>query len=232
MKLLQQLQDLDLELNDVRKESGKLEAEQASVAADLDRVQAMVDSLTADMDILKVQRREEAEALEREKENVKKAEGRLPAIKTQKEYVAVLKEIDMAKKLNKEIEDRIKQKDGEIDVLSRDKQEKEEELAAMTEKVSSRRSEVETRLAECGRLIDEKTSERGALLKQLPVSIQKRYQVLIERRGGVAIVKASQGTCTGCNMNLPPQLYNSLFRLAEIQTCPHCNRLLYVTDEG
>ncbi|NIQ93637.1 MAG: hypothetical protein GWN87_05090, partial [Desulfuromonadales bacterium] len=38
------------------------------------------------------------------------------------------------------------------------------------------------------------------------------------------------GACLGCNMHLPPQLYNSLFRVDEIRACPQCNRLIYVED--
>jgi hypothetical protein len=33
-------------------------------------------------------------------------------------------------------------------------------------------------------------------------------------------------------MHLPPQLFNSLFVVKEIQACPHCNRLLFVTAPG
>jgi uncharacterized protein len=53
----------------------------------------------------------------------------------------------------------------------------------------------------------------------------------MERRAGVAIVEARNGTCLGCNMQLPPQMFNSLFRTQEIQSCPHCNRLLFVEKQ-
>ena len=61
--------------------------------------------------------------------------------------------------------------------------------------------------------------------------LRKRYQLLLDRRGGVAVVEARNGACLGCNMHLPPQLFNSLYLAKEVQTCPHCNRLLYVEKE-
>lgn len=228
MLLLKDLQELDQELSRLGQEHRKLEAEQAALESDLERIRSMVASLAADIDQLETQRRELNQALALEQENVKKAEGRLPTIKTQKEYVAVLKEIDTAKKMNKEIHDRIQVKNEEIDSLSRDRQEKEEEFAAVNARVQERQAAIAAVLNETGGVMTAKNGQREGLLSQLPVPLRKRYQLLMERRGGMAVVEARNGACLGCNMHLPPQLYNSLFRGGEIQSCPHCSRLLFV----
>ena len=39
--------------------------------------------------------------------------------------------------------------------------------------------------------------------------------------------RCSNGTCQGCNMNIPPQLYNILQRGDAIELCPNCNRIIY-----
>lgn len=232
MELLRELQGLDQELLRMRQNRQKLEAELTALGADQERVQAMVDSLAADLDRLQTERRELVQALAQEQENVKKAEGRLPAIKTQKEYVAVLKEIDTAKKMNKDIQERMQATDGEIEALVRDRDEKAIQLQPLAARVNERRAEMAADSSRLEADLAEKTSQREELLKELPHNIRRRYQTLIERRGGVAIVEARRGTCLGCNMQLPPQLYNSLFTLEEIQACPHCHRLLYVMAEG
>jgi hypothetical protein len=232
MELLKELQEIDQELSKVRQSGKELETERSALNADVERVQGMVDSLAADGEALRSQRRELTQALVLEQENVKKAEGRLPTIKTQKEYVAVLKEIDTAKKMNKDIEDQIRAKDGEIEVLKKEQEEKEGELASLREKVDSRDGEIAAVLAEYAQTESEKGSQRDALLKDLPVQLRKRYQLLFDRRGGMAVVEARNGACLGCNMHLPPQLFNSLFQTQEIQSCPHCNRLLFVSSKG
>lgn len=232
MELLKELQEIDQELSKVRQSGKELETERSALNADVERVQGMVDSLAADGEALRSQRRELTQALVLEQENVKKAEGRLPTIKTQKEYVAVLKEIDTAKKMNKDIEDQIRAKDGEIEVLKKEQEEKEGELASLREKVDSRQGEIAAVLAEYAQTESEKGSQRDALLKDLPVQLRKRYQLLFDRRGGMAVVEARNGACLGCNMHLPPQLFNSLFQTQEIQSCPHCNRLLFVSSKG
>ena len=231
MGVLKELQSLDQELNRIRQGREELDAEQAALGADVEKIRSMLESLTAEIEALEDQRRELNQALEQEKDNVQKAEGRLPSIKTQKEYVAVLKEIDTAKKLNKDLQEQMQEKEREIEALNRDREEKGAELEALQENVGARQVEIDGQLAGFEKTLSEKGSTRDSLLDQLPTPIRKRYQLLLERRGGVAVVEARNGACLGCNMHLPPQLFNSLFLNQEIQSCPHCNRLLYVEEQ-
>lgn len=232
MQRLKDMQELDVQLNTIAQERQSLAAEEGQLGEELGRVQAMADALESEIEVLQRRRRELALALAQEQENVKKAEGRLPSIKTQKEYVAVLKEIDTAKKMNKDIQERMQATDGEIAALVRDRDEKATQLQPLAARVSERRAEMAAASNRLEADLAEKTSQREELLQELPHNIRRRYQTLIERRGGVAIVEARRGTCLGCNMQLPPQLFNSLFTLEEIQACPHCHRLLYVMAEG
>jgi uncharacterized protein len=228
MQLLKDLQELDHDLGGIVQRRRKQEEERSTLCAEEERVQGMVDSLSDDLNKLQTQRREIAHALALEQENVKKAEGRLPTIKTQKEYVAVLKEIDTAKKNNKEFSDRIQEKDAEIATLSREKEEKEGELAEVSARVGSRRTQIDVNLAEFDQTLADKGAQREKLLLQLPAPLRKRYQQLMERRAGLAVVEARSGACQGCHMHLPPQMYNRLFTVDEVQSCPHCSRLLFV----
>ena len=232
MQRLKDMQELDAELNTIAQQRLTLAAEEGKIGEDLGRVQTMVDALNGEIEQLQGRRRELAQALAQEQENVKRAEGRLPSIKTQKEYVAVLKEIDTAKKMNKDIQERMSATDGEIAVLERDREEKIAHLEPLVTRVAERRDGMAEDYARLEAQQAEKSAQREALLREFPPAIRRRYLTLLERRGGVAIVEARRGTCLGCNMHLPPQLFNSLFTLEEIQACPHCHRLLYVVAEG
>lgn len=228
LELLKELQELDKNLGNTRQKRQKLEAETAVQKAELDRIQAMVDTLDASLTDLRDQGGDLNQALAQEQENIKKAEGRLPAIKTQKEYVAVLKEIDTAKKLTKDLQDRIQANREELSALEKDRAEKAVEVAALSEKVVGRCQEIDTAAGGIDASLASDEARRAELLGGLQVPLRKRYLMLLERRNGVAVVAARQGTCLGCNMHLPPQLFNSLFTSQEVQSCPHCNRLLFL----
>lgn len=228
LELLKELQELDKTLREARQKREVLEEEQATLDADLSRVREMVASLDASIGELLDQRGDLNQALNAEQENIKKAEGRLPAIKTQKEYVAVLKEIDTAKKLTKDLQDQMQALEQEREGLERDREEKAGELGTIEEKVATRRQELSEVSGGLDETLNAGDSRRQELLGQLPQPLRKRYQMLLDRRQGVAVVEARNGTCLGCNMHLPPQLFNSLFTASEVQSCPHCNRLLYL----
>lgn len=232
MILLKELQGLDQKLNRIRQDQEKLEAERQNIDADMLRVQDMVSSLQNSIAELEEQRSQLRLAVEQEQANIEKSEGRLPEIKTQKEYLAVLKEVDTAKKLNKDLTEQIEAKNAEIETLRGEKEEKEQALTEMEEQVASRRSEIEEALKVFEKSQQEIAEQRAGQIKPLPMALQRRYQLLMERRAGIAVVEARGGTCLGCNMSLPPQLYNSLFVADEIKTCPHCSRLLFVVKEG
>ena len=229
LQLLRDLQELDTEKKVVENEQQAGLNEQQVLKTELDRLQGMVDSLTGEISILDGEKAELVNIMALEQENVERSESRLPQIKTQKEYVAVLKEVDTAKKLAKESQSSIDAKNEILESLSADKAEKDGELATSTEQADARSAEIDASLVDVNKKLAEMDRQRGVLLEELPKSLRKRYELLMARRAGVAVVEARGGACLGCHMHLPPQMFNSLFVINEVQSCPHCNRLLFVT---
>lgn len=227
--VLRELQEIDEQLNQFDDKRQKLEGAVTGQRQELAQVQDMVDGLADEMEALQAQRRELTEAMAREQVNVDRSDARLPEIKTQKEYVAVLKEIDTAKAMMRDLQAQAAELDEQLSSIGTDRTEKEEQLAKIGEAVATRQAEVDVELAAFSTKVDKMSSQKATLLEQIPSGVRKRYQMLISRRSGIAVVEARKGACTGCNMQLPPQLYNSLFKLEKIQYCPLCNRLLYVS---
>ena len=228
MNLLKELQEIDQEISSLEASRRNYQDELAVFDADSGRVQAMLDELNEELAALQLEEGQLQQEMLKERDNVAKVESRLPEIQTQKEYVAVLKEIDMAKKANKDLDDKLLAKLLEISSLQEDQQEKETELGAIKEKADARGTELTELMSENEAVLGKRKETRESVAKDLPGSLLRKYQTLFKRRGGLALALARNGACLGCNMQLPPQQYNSLLRVAELQSCPHCNRLLYV----
>ena len=231
MNLLKELQEIDQEISAI--ENGQLcyRDELETFESDAARVQGMLDELAAELALLQKDEAQLQQDLLRERDNITRVEGRLPEIQTQKEYVAVLKEIDMAKKANKDLEDQLQAKQQEINGLEEDNQEKETELATIKEKADARGAEITELLADSDSTLAKRKTTRESVAKDLPAPLLRKYKTLFKRRGGLALAEARNGACLGCNMSLPPQQFNSLLRVNDMQTCPHCNRLLYVEQQ-
>ena len=229
LQLLRDLQELDTEKKVIENEQQAGLNEQQTLKTELERLQGMVDSLAGEISILEGEKVELTNIMTLEQQNIERSESRLPQIKTQKEYVAVLKEVDMAKKLAKESQSSIDAKNEIMESLSADKAEKDGELATSTEQADARCAEIDASLVDVNKKLAAMDRQRGVLLEELPKSLRKRYELLMARRAGVAVVEARGGACLGCHMHLPPQMFNSLFVINEVQSCPHCSRLLFVT---
>jgi len=230
LQVLKELQALDRQRRELLQQRQQLVEEEAGLQVQVDRVQAMVDSLVANIVAREAEREELLGKLEHERGLAARAEARLPQIKTQREYLAVLKEVDLTKKQSKDLNDQIAGKDRDLEALYADKAEKDEELAGLSDQTAARRTEIAAAVAGLDAGLAEHGRQRDHLVGQLPVTLRKRYDLLLERRNGVAVVEARDGACLGCHMHLPPQLYNRLYVAKEVQNCPHCNRLLYLAE--
>jgi len=229
--VLRELQCLDQQLIQLDEKRRQLEGAVSEQRQQMARVQEMVDSLADEMASFQARRRELNDAIAEEEQKIERSDARLPDIKTQKEYVAVLKEIDTAKAMIRDLQAQLTEVDSQLESLGGDRTEKEEELATLSEAIEAKQAEVDQEMASFTSSVEEMTGRKDELLEQVPAGVRKRYQTLISRRGGLAVVEARNGACTGCNMHLPPQLYNSLFKFDKPQYCPHCNRLIYVQAE-
>ncbi len=231
MNLLKEVQGIDSEMLVIRETRQKYTDELDALEGECGQIKVMVEALTEELAGLEAERRQLQVELEKEQDRIAQVEGRLPQIQTQKEYVAVLKEIDAAKKETRETEEAMATKDEAISVLESDKLEKDQKLEELSTALAGRQEELASELATLQEQLDTKGSERDKLLAEIPITLRKRYQTLVNRRNGLAVVGARSGACLGCNMHLPPQVFNSLYKLAKIETCPHCNRMLYLAED-
>ena len=101
-----------------------------------------------------------------------------------------------------------------------------EQQAALEQNLSATQEEIRGKITGLDSAIAADAALRGETAKTLPPAMVKRYERLREQRRGIAVVEARDGSCLGCNMSIPPQLYNNLFRGDELITCPHCHRIL------
>lgn len=231
MNLLRDLQEIDQEISNIEGVCSEYQQELNTFKQDAAGVQAMLDQLAEEIGQLQQEEAQLQQELLKQRDNVARVEARLPGIQTQKEYVAVLKEIDVAKKGNKELEEKLQVKQKEIAVLVEDQNEKAAALAAINDNAQARGAELNQLLSVSDDKLQKQKQVRDSVVADVPASLLRKYQGLFKRRNGLALAIARNGACLGCNMQLPPQQYNRLLQGGDLQTCPHCNRILYVEVE-
>ena len=226
LEMLEQLQEIDLQIDVLKKTQGGLHDEMNEIEQGLDVAREEVVGLKARIAQLEQEKLELEGSLATEQDNIQRSETNMKEIKTNKEFQAVGREITTARKQTTELEEQILRKIGTIDELSGEIGAKSARLADLEQNSARRRDEKQSEINTLQQGIDSDTSRREGITKELPASLIKRYTNLREQRRGQAIAFARDGYCLGCNMHLPPQLFNTLYRADELISCPHCQRVL------
>ena len=231
LKALYELQEIDLRIDGLDSEKAQLLGESQALEAKLVEAREKIAARREEVKALEDEKGALEENLASENDNITRSESHLKEIKTQKEYQAVSKEISGAKKLIAELEEQILQKINAIDEINGDIAKREADLSELEGNVAVQQAEVQQKVDTLESGIAKDATTREDTVKGLPASVMKRYIKLRDQRRGVAVVEAREGNCMGCNMHLPPQLYNTLFRADDVITCPHCQRILIMKQE-
>jgi predicted nucleic acid-binding Zn-ribbon protein len=230
LKSLEELQKVDLQIRDLSAEANKHPARLKQIQGDRDQAQKLLDGARGKLADNERARRQNEQLLGLEKDKVKKWESRLNELKTPREYAALARELDIAKKTNLTADEELKRLAGEhIDI----KKVVETAEAALAEKdavVSREGVEIQGALDAIKDRMAKLDAERETLVKEVDPGLVSRYERIRKQRGGVAVVQVVAGTCKGCQRNIPPQMANNLITAREIMTCPNCHRFIYAAE--
>jgi len=161
----------------------------------------------------------------------KKTQAKLRSVKTNREYQSLLKEIEAEKAKNSEIEDKMIECLDRMDETEKIIALKKDEYLKLSDSVRSQK-EIIKQESEQGRIKLSKLDEdREKVTCMIDPELMKKYLVVKKQNfGGLAVVPVKDALCHGCNVNLPPQLYNELFLGDSLKFCPNCQRIIYLKN--
>lgn len=187
------------------------------------------DEKTAKIAELEAQKRSKERDVETAEARLKDFQGKLSAIKTNKEYQAALKEIGDTKKLNKAMEDQILELMTQIDSLKAEQKSSEEGLTASSANLEKKKVETEAESSRLRGMLAEVETEKQSIAAQVESGLMAQYQ-RVRRGRSEAVSEVLAGTCQGCRMKLPPQLFIEIQKMKTIYACPSCQRILYLPE--
>lgn len=179
---------------------------------------------------LEKERHKKEKELEADKEKIKKLEVKLYDVKTNKEYQALLKEIEAAKETNDRTEEDVLVLMDKVEDLRKDYETSTAQLIKREKESEIEKAQIEKEIRSMDAIIAKLTIERDNLLSVVSDNLRTIYGILRERRGGVAVSNVRNGVCMGCHMNIPPQLYIEVTKNKKLIQCPSCNRILFFRE--
>ena len=195
-----------------------------------------------------VRRKQELEAMEEQIEKLRaeeeevrakeaESQGELDHFQKQKatvtnerEFTAVINEIDFAAKSVEEAVARRKEIEESIGALEKDieqrRQTRPEEEASHQQVVK----QWEDRKHELTESIHALAHEARAIEDSLQPANRSRFLRLLKSRHGKAISVVIDGSCSLCHFELRPHVQQRVHRAEEIITCEHCHRILVLPN--
>lgn len=230
--ILVQLQEIEIEANRIKSAlagvSGKidcLDAELNFAGQEIEKSQALIGELR------KKYRSYESD-YQANLSLYNKSQEKLSAVKTNKEYQSILKEIDDIKAKNSGIEEGMLKDLDVIDSAEKEVSRLKDEFLSIEERITKEKNilidESEKNKVDLA-VLDEKW---GSISKNVSSGLMQKFNAVRELTKGTAIAPVSDSICSGCNMNIPPQMYNELQRFDSIKFCPHCQRIIYWGKES
>jgi len=152
-------------------------------------------------------------------------------VTNEREFTAVISEIDYATKALEENRGRRGEIETEIENLHQDidnrRAARPEEEAAQVEVVDS----WDQRKNELKQQIHKLAVEASGIETKLTPNHRARFLRLLKSKRGTAISVVTEGSCSLCHFELRPHLQQRVRRCEELIACEHCHRILYFADQ-
>lgn len=226
LELLLKLQVLDYDRGELERSKEYIPDMMENLRREIEESEAAFRNAEKELAEAKVAQKNLELEIAGRQEELKKLQAQMMAIKTNKEYDALVSQIDVVKgSINEkettllELIERIEVLEGGIGDLEKKSEEtkkrNEDQLSILQEKMDS-----------VGTKIKMKDDERTNITVRVPKRTMSIYERVRKNRGGSVIVAVKKRACGACFKALPPHRIQELKRADQLITCDNCGRLL------
>jgi predicted nucleic acid-binding Zn-ribbon protein len=228
LQLLQDLQGLDTRLGGLERKLEAIPGRIQLIRDEFARAKSTFDAVRSTLEQVRKDIRAKEKDLEYQGSQRGKLEARLYEVKTNKEYSAVLAEIEALKVEKGRIEEEVL---GLMELQERKARDLVEAEARLTRQEGEARSQEAAASEELRALeadLAAVRTERESVARDLPRDLLVQYARLLKGRGGLAVAMVGpSGICGGCRVGLTPQRFMQVRHSNDVLTCESCGRILY-----
>ena len=232
MRRLVRLQGLMLQADGINEQIAAIPQEVARLEKELLAVQAEVEKEKASMqDLHKERRRLEMELMGVETK-IQKYQGQLAEVKTNKEYQAMLHEIEACRNERARLDEQIL-----LDMEAGDKagsavKVHDDRLVVRRRETERGKQALNERLAALQKEKSANEADQTELRKSIAPSYLDPFMKVARQRKNVALVAVREELCGGCHVRVMPKLIQLVRRSTGLIPCDSCKRFLYVPDDA
>ncbi len=235
---LMKLQSIE---NRLRVEKAKLTRCRRNVIIQENLIRSLQNALEAkkeELQLSKVQCDRLELELKSNDETITKLRTSLNSAKTNKEYAALLTQLNTMKADNSKVETQTLELLKDIEADEAECEEIQKQIDEQKQTLEQTRKESETLATKYQKQINEIQVEWDKIAQSVPADKLEIFNRVAETYDGQAVVGVEQQegnkgvySCGGCFMGVPAESVNMLMTRDDIIRCPNCTRILVLSDE-
>jgi len=204
---------------------------------------AEIDAIATEIDDAGHERRTSEAEVDDARQKLRRYQLQINEVSTQREYGALLQEIDTVKRQISEGEERAIQALERADRLGEDLAAKRDGFRELDERYSTELAKWEAQKPEVAAEVDDLERRVDELRGEIPKNVLAQFDRLLERSGGAALAPirrvdraASRGAsmwhCGVCNYRVRPQVVVEIRNTGRLIYCESCKRILYLGESA
>ena len=159
-------------------------------------------------------------------EALRKTQSKVYDVKTNKEYSAILAEIDAGKQRLEALEDQLLTLMEATDQQRQAYRVQEQQEQATLQELTVQTRHIDQEQETLRRAMVTAQEQRQQTVAAIDAKLYEQYQKVAAQHGGRVIAQLQEGVCSGCHLKLPPQLISEIRLQTQLFTCPHCRLIL------
>ncbi len=226
LEKLVKLHHLEVDLGRVQADLHELPRLRTALEERVAAERARFDAARAGAEASAKARKEHERAVQDLETKRSKYKGQLMEVKTNKEYTAMLHEIEAVEREIRALEDQVLEEMEKAEGLAADVKREEAAFKLVEQGAAGERNDLAGREAKLSAEAARLRTERDAVLATVPEEERTLYQRVAKLRG-TAVAEARDGECQTCHMRLRLQVWVELRQGDGLFQCESCSRILF-----
>jgi len=180
---------------------------------------------------LQLEKKDKELGLATKEGELKKLQTQLYQLKSNKEYQAMLTEIESHKADISVAEEGVLTVMDALEAAKKEYVAQKEALSQEEKAFKAEEAEIDSAVKDAAAEISNFGTKREALAEGIEKEILDKYERLLNSRQGLALVPVKGSDCGACHMRLNHQTINEIKMFEHLVSCDSCVRILYIPED-
>lgn len=232
LELLLKLQNIDIEISSIRGRRESLPSKIEALELRMNEARQELEDREARLLSARLAIRQSESRVAQLDEISNRYKQQLLGVKTNREYSALLTEIEGVKREKNELEELIIGSMEEAEKLAVEVDESRSRLEEAEKTFAGERDHLSGEMKELDEEIAVRRQKRENISVRVRRPVLNLYERIMTSRVNHAVVSLRNGSCGGCFAMVPLQKVTDIRKGEEIHTCENCGRILYFEENG